>query len=189
MGDTSTGTGKVVVNRAMSLDGFIAGPGHAMDWIFEFLAPDQFPEIAAATGAMLVGRRTVEVGERMEANNDRGTESRGEGYPFYGPTFVLTHQPPDPPDPDVTYLTGDIGEAVATARKAAGGKNLEILGADVAGQCLQRGLVDEILVFVLPVLLGDGIRFSAPGLGRVDLEPVSSTQAGAVTVLRFRVRK
>ena len=191
MGDTSTGTGKVVVNRAMSLDGFIAGSGDAMDWIFNFVVPTPawLAEIAAATGAMLVGRRTVEVGERMEANNDRGTESRGEGYPFYGPTFVLTHQPPDPPDPDVTYLTGDIGEAVATARKAAGGKNLEILGADVAGQCLQRGLVDEILVFVLPVLLGDGIRFSAPGLGRVDLEPVSSTQAGGVTILRFRVRK
>ena len=191
MPNTSTGTGKVVVNRSMSLDGFIAGPGDAQDWIFDFMANDApwQKETAAATGAMLVGRRTVEVGERMEANNDRGTESRGEGYPFYGPTFVLTHQPPDPPDPDVTYLTGDIGEAVATARKAAGGKNLEILGADVAGQCLQRGLVDEILVFVLPVLLGDGIRFSAPGLGRVDLEPVSSTQAGAVTVLRFRVRK
>jgi dihydrofolate reductase len=81
------------------------------------------------------------------------------------------------------------GEAVATARSAAGGKNLEILGADVAGQCLRRGLVDEILVYVLPVLLGDGIRFSSPGLARIDLEPVSSTRSGAVTILRFRVRK
>ena len=79
--------------------------------------------------------------------------------------------------------------AVATARSAAGGKNLEILGADVAGQCLRRGLVDEILVYVLPVLLGDGIRFSSPGLARIDLEPVSSTRSGAVTILRFRVRK
>ena len=60
----------------------------------------------------------------------------------------------------------------------------------IAGQCLQRGLVDEILVNVLPVLLGDGIRFfSASGLARIDLEPVSSTQAGAVTILRFRARK
>ena len=103
--------------------------------------------------------------------------------------FVLTHEPPDPPDPAVTFLTGDIGEAVATARNAAGGKNLEILGADVAGQCLRRGLVDEILVYVLPVLLGDGIRFSSPGLARIDLEPLSSTRSGAVTILRFRVRK
>ena len=192
MRDTSTGNGKVVVNRSMSLDGFIAGPGNAMDWIFDFIEPnaDWMTEIAAATGAMLVGRRTDEVGDRMDANKERGAASSDEGYPFSGPTFVLTHRPPDPPAPDVTYLTGDIGKAVAIALDAAGGKNLEILGADVARQCLQRGLVDEILVYVLPVLLGGGIRFySSPGLARIDLEPVSSTRSGAVTILRFRVRK
>ena len=115
MSDMSTGNGKVVVNRSMSLDGFIAGPGDAMDWIFDFMAPDEFPEIAAATGAMLVGRRTYEVGNRMDAAKERGSASSGEGYPFSGPVFVLTHEPPDPPDPEVTFLTGDIGEAVATA--------------------------------------------------------------------------
>jgi dihydrofolate reductase len=191
MSDMSTGTGKVVVNRSMSLDGFIAGPGDAMDWIFDFITPDApwLTEIAAAAGAMLIGRRTHEVGNRMDANKERGSASRDEGYPFSGPVFVLTHEPPDPPDPEVTFLTGDIEEAVATALDAAGGKNLEILGADVAGQCLRQDLVDEILVYVLPVLLGDGIRFSPPGLARIDLEPISSTQAGAVTILRFRVRK
>ena len=185
MRETSTGIGKVVVNRCISLDGFTAGPGDAMDWVFDFVAPIQsaFPEIMAATGAMLIGRRTYEVGKRM---------SDGPQPPAYegGAQFVLTHNPPDPPDPAVTFLTGDIAEAVATALRAAGGKNLEILGADVAGQCLQRGLVDEILVYVLPVLLGDGIRFfSPPGLARIDLEPLDSTRSGAVTILRFRVRK
>ena len=184
MSHPGTGNGKVVVNRAMSLDGFIAGPGDAMDWIFDYMGPVQeaFPEIMAATGAMLVGRRTYEVGKRLAA------KMTGPAYDG-GPQFVLTHQPPDPPDPTVTFLSGDITEAVATARRAAGGKNLEILGADVAGQCLERGLVDEILVFVLPVLLGDGTRFSSPGLTRIDLEPVSTTQSGAVTIIRFRVRK
>jgi dihydrofolate reductase len=178
-------SGKVVVNRSMSLDGFIAGPGDAMGWVFDFIAPDEFPEIAAATGAMLVGRRTYEVGNRMAAENPGRT-----GYPFSGPVFVLTHEPPEPPPhPEVTFLTGDIGEAVATALDAAGGRSLEILGADVAGQCLQRGLVDEILVYVLPVLLGDGIRFSSAGLARIDLEPLDSTRSGAVTILRFRVRQ
>ena len=187
MRDTSTGNGKVVVNRCMSLDGFTAGPGDAMDWVFDFVAPIEsaFPEIMAATGAMLIGRRTYEVGKRMGAGEPGSVD-----YPFSGPFLVLTHEPPDPPDPAVTVLTGDIGEAVATALRAAGGKNLEILGADVAGQCLRRGLVDEILVYVLPVLLGDGIRFfSPPGLARIDLEPLDSTRSGAVTILRFRVRK
>jgi dihydrofolate reductase len=113
---------------------------------------------------MLVGRRTWEVGDRMEAEEPGSVD-----YPFSGPMFLLTHRPLEALDPEVTILTGDIGEAVTTALDAAGGKNLEVLGADVAGQCLQRGLVDEILVYVLPVLLGDGIRFSSPGLGKTEL--------------------
>jgi dihydrofolate reductase len=181
-------SGKVVVNRCMSLDGFIAGPGHSMDWgggraLADFVAPDDFAEIAAATGAMLVGRRTWDVGERMQ------TEEPGSvDYPFSGPMFVLTHRPLGRPSPEIRTLSGDIEEAVATALSAGGGKNLEVLGADVAGQCLQRGLVDEILVYVLPVLLGDGIRFSPPGFARMDLEPISSTRSGDATILRFRVR-
>jgi dihydrofolate reductase len=184
MSDRRSGNGKVVVNRAMSLDGFIAGPGDAMDWISDFVAPEVIAEQAAATGAMLVGRRTSEVGARMAAEEPGSVD-----YPFSGPMFLLTHRPPDPPNPGVTILSGDIGEAVATALNAAGGKDLELLGADVAGQALARGLVDEILVYVLPVLLGDGIRFSSPGLPRVDLEQVSSARSGAVTIIRYRVRK
>jgi dihydrofolate reductase len=181
--------GKVVVNRAMSLDGFIAAPGHRMDWgggrqLADLMPAEDIAEIASATGAMLVGRRTREVGSRMQAEKPGSVD-----YPFSGPIFVLTHRPPQPPDPNITFLCGDIGEAVATALDAAGGKNLEILGADVAGQCLQRGLVDEILVYVLPLLLGDGIHISSPGLPRIDLEPISSTRSGSVTLLRFRVRR
>ena len=53
---------------------------------------------------MLTGRRTYEVGKRMEADQPGSTD-----YPFSGPVFVLTHEPPDPPDPAVTLVTGDIG--------------------------------------------------------------------------------
>jgi dihydrofolate reductase len=174
----STDAGKVVVNRAVSLDGFIAGRGHAMDWIADFLTADLFPEVMAATGAMLIGRGTYDVAMQM-AEEERSYEG--------GAQFVLTHEPPDNPDSNVTFLTCDIEEAVAKALSAADGKNLEILGADLASQCLQRGLVDEILVYVLPVLLGDGVRFSTPTLPRIDLEPFGNTQSGAVTMLRFRV--
>lgn len=179
--------GKVVVNRAMSLDGFIAGPDDAMDWLFEFTTPDRLPEIAeiaANTGAMLVGRRTYDVGNSMEPPAGQ-TE-----YPFTGPSFVLTHEPPNPRDPTASFLSGDIGEAVKTALDAAGGKNLEILGADVARQCLEQGLVDEVMVYIVPVLLGDGTRFySSTRLERVHLEPLETIRSGAVTILRFRVLK
>ena len=87
------------------------------------------------------------------------------------------------------FLSCGLGEAVATARAAAGGKNLEILGADMASQCLQQGLVDEVLVYVLPVLVGNGVRFATSGIGRIELEPLSNRQSGPITMLRFRVRK
>src|SRR5438067_8415539 len=148
----------------MSLDGFIAGPGDAMSWVFDFMAPDSFPEIAAATGAMLIGRRTYEVARRMREADDRGGKEYGGGWS--GPVFVLSHRPPEPPDPADLFLTGDIGEAVATARSAAGGKNVEILGADVAGQRRQRGLGDQTLVHVRPVQLGGGTPVSSPRLAR-----------------------
>ena len=186
MSERKTANGKVVVNRAMSLDGFIAGPGDSIDWGPARVAddaPEEVAEIAAATGAMLVGRRTWDVGDKMEAEEPGSVD-----YPFSGPMFVLTHRPLDRPNPNVTVLGGDIRDAVATALDAAGGKDLEILGADVAAQCLQAGLVDEMLVYVLPVLLGDGTRITPSGLGRVDLEPITSMQKGAVTILRFRVR-
>jgi dihydrofolate reductase len=180
----STATGKVVVNRAMSLDGFIAGPGDEMGWIRDLAPQEDTAKVAAATGAMLVGRRTWDVGARMEADEPGSTD-----YPFTGPMFLLTHRPLDRPDPGVTILSGDIGAAVATALDAAGGKDLEILGADVAAQALRRGLVDEILVYLLPVVLGGGVPFSAAGSVRVDLDPISSTRSGAATILRFRVHK
>jgi dihydrofolate reductase len=179
-----TRRGKVVVNRSMSLDGFIAGPGDSMDWIFEHLQGGDVADVAAETGAMLVGRRTYDVGARMRAE-----APELEDYPATGPTYLLTHRPPDPPDPNVIVLSGDIGDAVATALAGANGRNVELLGADVARQALDRGLVDELLVYLLPVLLGDGVRFSPPGSTRVDLEPISSTRSGGVTTLRFRVRK
>ncbi|GAB3440826.1 dihydrofolate reductase family protein [Phycicoccus ginsengisoli] len=181
-------SGKVVVNRCMSLDGFIAGPGDSMDWgggraLADFVEADDMARIAAATGAMLVGRRTWDVGARMREEDPGAVD-----YPFTGPMFVLTHRPLETPAPGVTVVAGDIRPAVAAALDAADGKDVEVLGADTAGQCLQHGLVDEVLVYVLPVLLADGIRFSSPATPHTDLEPLDSRRSADATILRFRVR-
>src|SRR3712207_9214464 len=101
-------SGKVVVNRCMSLDGFIAGPGDSMHWwddraLADFVAPDDLAEIAAATGAMLVGRRTREVVDRMKAEQPAGVD-----LPFPGPLSLLTPRPLEPPNPHVPSLTGVI---------------------------------------------------------------------------------
>ena len=178
--------GKVVWSATMSLDGFIAGPGDAMGWVFDHSGPNPVvDQVMRDTGAVLAGRRSYDVGRRAERPELK--EAFGGGWS--GAQFVLTHRPHDP-DPANTFLSGDIRDAVALALAAAGGKDLNIIGADVARQCLEAGLIDEIVVFVAPVLLGDGVRlFGRPGQSPYELEPLEVSRAGQVANLRFRMRK
>jgi dihydrofolate reductase len=175
--------GTVLVHRTMSLDGYIAGPEHEMDWIFEHAAPEGARDVMLATGAIVAGRNTYGVGER---DTGKPTEAPYGGA-WSGPIFVLTHQQLDVPD-GVTVISGDIRDVVATAKAAASGKTVELFGANVAAQAFQAGLVDEVLVHVAPVLLGEGIAFS-PGSGRVDLELIETTRTGGLMSLRYRVRR
>jgi dihydrofolate reductase len=105
--------------------------------------------------------------------------------------FVLTHDPPHAAsDASVSFVTDVIESAVATALDAAGGKNLEIFGADTARQCLRAGVLDEIVIHLAPVLLGDGVRFyDGRGAPQIDLERTALADAGELTDLRFRVVK
>jgi dihydrofolate reductase len=170
----------------MSLDGFIAGPDDAMGWVFEHSAPNPaVDEVIRHTGAVLAGRRSYDVGRRGERPEVK--EPFGGGWS--GAQFVLTHRPHDL-DPANTFLSGDVRDAVALALAAAQGKDLNIIGADVARQCLAAGLVDEIVVFVAPVLLGDGVRLvSRLEEPPVELETLDVSSAGQVINLRFRVLK
>jgi riboflavin biosynthesis pyrimidine reductase len=80
---------------------------------------------------------------------------------------------------------------VATAKQTAGGKNLEIFGANLAAQCLDAGLIDEIVVHVAPVLLGDGVRLYGVAGGRtpIELERTELDESGQLASLRYRVRR
>jgi dihydrofolate reductase len=77
---------------------------------------------------------------------------------------------------------------VAIAKKAAGDGDVVVLGANIARQCLENGLLDEIVVHVAPVLVGDGVRlFERVGGEPVKLDPISSVDEGGMTVLRYSV--
>ena len=109
------------------------------------------------------------------------------GGAYQGPVVVLTHQE-RPPTSDTTY-TADVDEAVRLAREAAGEKAyVNVLGADIARQLLARGLIDEILVIVAPVLLGGGVPLLADeGSGGYRLERIHESAAPLGVNLWFRV--
>jgi len=159
-----TAEGKVLWHFTMSLDGFVAGPGHTMDWMAGLTTgrPDIIDEYVATTGAVLGGR------DGFDAFPDASTVYGGR---WSGPVFVLTHHPEDaPPSEGTTILSCDVAEALRIAKEAAGGKNVEILSASIGRQLLDLGLLDEIDLHIAPVLLGDGIRlYDNPGAAPVPL--------------------
>ena len=123
---------------------------------------------------------------RTRAPRRKASPSAGPGA---GRSSCLPHNPPDTPVPDVTFVD-DLESGVAAAKQAAGDKYVNVLGASVAKQCLEAGLLDEVLVLVAPVLLGDGTRlFDHPGGTNVKLERIRLTDTPKATNLWFRVVK
>jgi dihydrofolate reductase len=177
--------GKVLYSVTMSLDGFIAGPSGDMSWLTEHLGPNPtVDEVIGKVGALLVGNRTFCGDDPYKGTTKEGKPFGGE---WSGPQFVLTDHAPNTPAPGVTFV-GGLDSGVAAAKAAAGDKYVNILGANIAQQCLDAGVLEEILVCIAPVLPGDGVRlFDRPGGTNVKLERLSLTHAPQATNLWLRV--
>ncbi|MEV8371856.1 dihydrofolate reductase family protein [Kribbella sp. NPDC056861] len=176
-----TAAGKILWHFSMSLDGFIAGPNHSMNWLNGVTAsrPGLIQEYVETTGAVLGGR------DGFDAYPDA---SATYGGAWQGPVFVLTHHPEDaPPSPGTTFLTCDVAEAARIGLEAAAGKNLEIFSASIGRQLLARNLIDEIDLHIAPVLLGDGIRlFDNPGGSPIPLELLNGDIPSVEINVRYR---
>jgi dihydrofolate reductase len=153
--------GKVIYSAAMSLDGFIAGPGGDMSWMRPYAGPNpEFDQLQREIGALLIGTRTFHGDDP-----NKGTDNEGAfGGTWHGPSFVLTHDVDQAPVDGCTFV-GDLASGVAAAKAAAGDRYVAILGADVARQCLEADELDDVALAVLPVLLGDGTRLFASAGG------------------------
>ena len=190
--------GKVTLSMSMSLDGFIAGPNvdvelpmgkgglRLHDWLFNSSTSEVDAaverEIFAATGAVILGRRTFDVGVQEWRDT-----------PFPVPCFVLTHRPRAvlvKKSGTFTFVSDGIESALQQAQAVAAEKNISLMGADVAQQFLKAGLLDEIQINLVPVLLGDGVRlFDHLDIEPMELEKTKVLDSPAVTHLSLRVVK
>jgi len=111
----------------------------------------------------------------------------GDDPPYHTPVFVLTHHAREPVEMEggttFHFVTGGIEDALEQARAAAGPKPVSIGGgASTIQQYLRAGLVDEMLLHVVPVLLGGGERlFDDLGGGPEGFECVELVSSAAVT--------
>lgn len=146
--------GRTIWHVTISLDGFMADRDGSLEWFPMDAGPVPMgTDLVPRIGAILTGRRT----------HDTPGDGEPYGGAFTGPVFVLTHRAPPDRDPTVRFVTGGLDDALAQARAAAGSRDVVIFGGNLARQCLRAGELDEVLIHIAPVLLGEGIPAFLPG--------------------------
>jgi dihydrofolate reductase len=151
---------RVTIHMAASLDGFIARKDGRVDWLEtadEFVGGETLDAGAVETflktiDCYVMGSRTYETALRFEV--------QGFGW-AYGdkPIVVLTHRELPRTRESVEFRAGDLGEIVATHLRPKFRSIWVVGGGLVAAECLRCGIADEVRYSILPVVIGDGIRF------------------------------
>ena len=204
---------------SVSLDGFVAGPNQSEEhplgeggmqlheWVFKLAAwrkphgreggevnasSPVLEEATANVGATIMGRNMFGGGPGPWGDDPwRGWW--GDEPPFHHPVFVLTHHEREPlvlKGTTFTFVTNGIESALAQATEAAGGGDVAIGGgAETIQQYLAAGLVDEMLLNVVPVLLGDGARLLENIGPNIGLEQLEAVDAPGVAHLKYRPRR
>jgi dihydrofolate reductase len=190
--------GKVIFDISMSLDGFVSGANVRLeaglgedgerlhDWGFKSTDARnrKIMEGWVNTGAVIVGRKTY----------DLSIQYWGADGPIYKarvPVIVLSHSVPnDVPNGSVYTFVDSVDAAFEKAQQAAGDKDIGVQGPNTARQFIQRGLVDEIFIHLVPVLFGSGTRlFEQPESEHISLEIAEVMQTAEAIHMRFRVVK
>lgn len=162
---------------ACSLDGFIAGPDDDLSWLPEPPEGEDYGYEAfmAEVGALLMGRNTYRVVEGFDGP-----------WPYKDkPVLVATRRPLEPKVPTVRAVEGDIASLLAEADQAALGKDVWIDGGDLIRQALSAGLIDDLIVSVVPVVLGSGSPLFS-GAERTQLELIEAKPLPGILHTRYR---
>ncbi|AYB30863.1 dihydrofolate reductase family protein [Chryseolinea soli] len=135
---------KIILNLAVSLDGFIAGPNGEYDWCFAD-ADYGMTNFLNSIDAVVMGGKSY-----------RLLLQYGAPYPEYT-NYVFTRTEKSTPYANVVFTRDDIAEFVE-ALKEKEGKSIWLFGgAEIIHPLLENDLVDELMLSVHPVLLGDGL--------------------------------
>jgi dihydrofolate reductase len=147
-------------------------------------------EILAGTGATIMGRNMFGGGPGPW-RDDSWKGFWGDDPPYHHPVFVLTRHPRDPLEMEggttFHFVTDGIESALEQARAAAGEKDVSLGGgANVVQQYLAAGLLDEMVISIVPILLGVGARlFDNLGEPTPELRQVQAVEAPGVTHIRY----
>ena len=159
-------TRKLTLYIATSLDGYIAKSDDDISWLPMVEAEGEdygYYDFIATVDTVILGRRTYDKVLSMDVGIPHADKE----------CYVITHTP-RPPEGNITFYTGNLKELVTSLKAKEGGTIFCDGGAQVIAELLKDKLVDEFIISIIPILLGDGIRLFKEGLPEQQLEFVSS---------------
>ncbi|MEE2569011.1 dihydrofolate reductase family protein [Pseudarthrobacter sp. J64] len=169
---------------AASLDGFIATETDDLAWLLQFDGFDggaeSYDSFMAGVGCIVMGGATFQ----WLMDHEPGA------WPYAGtPCWVFTHHEyRAPANADVKFVRGNVTEFIPDLEHAAGGRNVWVVGGgDLAAQFAAAGKLDEMILSVIPVVLGNGKRLLPLPGPTTPLELTSSRALGrGVVENRYR---
>lgn len=171
----------VIVFIATSADGFIARPDGDVSWLDRGRPPEDYGtlDFMKTVDTILWGRKTYEKGLEL-----------GGGFDERVKNYVFSRRPPDDPPPGVTFVDEPIADFCRGLRAAPGNDIWMMGGGEIIASFLDAGEIDELIIYVMPVLIGEGIRLIAERHGDVPLALVSShAYEDGVVKLHYRVER
>jgi dihydrofolate reductase len=175
----------VTYGAACSLDGFITGPGDALDWMhFSRDVMDVMADYMKGVDAMLMGRKTWQVAQALAADGARPPDSSSTKMQ----TYVFSRTLESLPDPNATLVRNDAAGFVRKLKKQSGSGICLMGGGELARSLFRADLIDEVGLNIHPVLLGGGVpMFPSPG-PHVRLKLLNSRViSGGCVLVNFRV--
>jgi dihydrofolate reductase len=170
-----------------SLDGYIATPDDDLAWLLQFDGfeggKESYDSFMEGVGCIVMGGETY----RWLLEHEPGNWP----YPTT-PCWIFTHHEGTvPKDADITFARGDVRTVVTDLKADAEGKNVWVVGGgNLAAQFADAGLLDELIVSVIPLILGDGKPVLPLRKATPPLELVSSEVLGrGVVELRYRLNR
>ena len=161
---------------ATSIDGYIADDENSLGWLFQFgqiqSMQDDYPRFIKDVGAAAMGSTTYEWIVEQE-----NMLEHPEKWPYEIPTWVFSSRElPTVDGANIKFANGDVAPIHSEMAKAAAGKNIWLIGGgDLVAQFHEKGLLDEIILSIAPVILGSGApllprKITSPPLNLIDIQ-------------------
>jgi dihydrofolate reductase len=184
--------GKTQFYTATSIDGYIADEKHSLSWLFDVESDDaaqgeEFREFFGQVGAFAMGATTYE----WILRHENALEKPAFWRQNYGdvPCWVFTHrQLPVIPGATLHFVSGDVAAIHRDMTAAAGGRNIWLVGGgELVGCFADAGLLDELMLTVAPVTLGQGAPLLPRRLDSRRLTLTEVKAAGQFVSVRYAV--